>query len=98
MVRINWTLQSKEDLQSIAEYISRDSKAYAKRHIKGLRSRVQVLKKLPKSGTIVREFSNPNLRELVIGNYRIIYKIIDPKRIDIITIHHSSRDLSTRQI
>ena len=33
MVQINWTFQAKSDLQDIAEYISKDSKNYAKLQI-----------------------------------------------------------------
>jgi plasmid stabilization system protein ParE len=32
------------------------------------------------------------VRELVEGNYRNIYKLVDKGRIDILTIHHRSRD------
>ncbi len=98
MVQINWTIQSKEDLQSIAEYISRDSKTYAKRHVKRIKNRVQILRKLPQSGVIVHEFNDTSIRELIFGNYRIIYKIVNPKRLDIITVHHSARDLSKRKL
>ncbi len=30
MVQINWTYQAKDDLKNIADYISNDSKHYAK--------------------------------------------------------------------
>ncbi len=43
MVLINWTLQAKEDLKSIAEYISRDSKRYAKLQIFKIRNRTKIL-------------------------------------------------------
>jgi plasmid stabilization system protein ParE len=33
MVRINWTLQAKDDLKDIADYISKDSVVYAKRQV-----------------------------------------------------------------
>lgn len=35
---------------------------------------------------------------LIEGNYRIIYKIVDPEKIDVLTIHHSARDLYRRKI
>lgn len=31
MVRVNWTIQAMTDLKDIADYISKDSKVYAKR-------------------------------------------------------------------
>ena len=44
MVRINWTFQAKEDLKSIADYIARDSKNYAKMQVMRIKSRTMILK------------------------------------------------------
>jgi len=38
------------------------------------------------------------IRELIEGNYRIIYKIVNEYQIDILTIHHSARDLKRRNV
>lgn len=96
MVQINWTYQSKIDLEDIAEYISKDSKKYAQLQVLKIFKRTQILKKLPYSGKILIELHRNDLRELIEGNYRIIYKIVSESRIDILTIHHASRDLSKR--
>lgn len=98
MVRINWTLQAKNDLNDIAEYISKDSKVYAKRQILKIKNRTQVLKSHVYSGRKVPEIKNESIREVIEGNYRILYKIVTGERIDILTIHHSARDLRTRKI
>ena len=98
MVQINWTFQAKGDLKAIAEYISKDSKRYAKRQVLRLKNRTRVLNTQIRSGKIVSEISRENIRELVEGNYRIIYKIVNENQIDILTIHHSSRDLTRRKI
>ena len=97
MVQINWTFQAKDDLKSIAEYISKDSKRYAKFQIVRLKNRTRILKIQIRSGKVVPEMSTENIRELVEGNYRIIYKIVGDNQIDILTIHHSSRDLKRRK-
>ena len=52
----------------------------------------------PLAGKPIPEFSNRNYRELLEGRYRIIYKLIDNNHIDILTVHHSARDLYRRQI
>lgn len=93
MVQINWTLQAKKDLKEIAEYISRDSKIYAKRQVLKIRNRTFILRSQPQSGRIVPELQEEIIRELLEGNYRIIYKLVSNNRIDILTIHHSARDL-----
>ena len=98
MVQINWTFQAKGDLKAIAEYISKDSKRYAKRQVIRLKNRTRILKTQIRSGKIVNEISRENIRELIEGSYRIIYKIVDDNQIDILTIHHSSRDLAIRKI
>ena len=98
MVQINWTFQSKGDLKSIADYISRDSKLYAKLQVVRIRNRTRILKSQIRLGKIVPEIDNKNIRELIEGRYRIIYKIVSKNRIDILTVHHSSRDLKRTNI
>ncbi len=98
MVRINWTFQAVSDLQTIAEYISRDSKKYTKLQVIRLRNRTIILSSQIYSGKIIPEIASQNIRELVEGNYRVIYKIVSENQIDILTIHHSARDLSRRNI
>jgi addiction module RelE/StbE family toxin len=98
MVRINWTLQAKDDLKNIADYISKDSVIYAKRQVIKIRKRTEILKTQIRIGKIVPEIEDPDIRELIEGNYRIIYKIIAKNRIDILTVHHSARDLTKREI
>ena len=47
----------------------------------------------PQTGRIVPEKNEENLRELIEGNYRIIYEIISADQINILTVYHSARDL-----
>ena len=92
MVRLIWTEFAIEDLRLIHEYISRDSKVYADRFIEKIINRVGQLESFTKSGRVVPELNSEIIRELIEGNYRIIYRI-DPDIISIIRIHHSSRIL-----
>jgi toxin ParE1/3/4 len=91
MARLNWTDLSIEDLTNIAEFISKDSPKYSVIQIKRIRERAKILKEQPFLGRIVPETQNDSVRELILGNYRIIYRIISEDRIDILTIHHSAR-------
>ena len=94
MVKINWTTQAKNDLISIAEYIGQNSKKYARIQVKRIRERTRQLSEHPNSGREVPELENPRIRELILGNYRIIYCMVSDERIDILTIHHSARLLN----
>ncbi len=98
MVQINWTHQAKADLKEISDYISKDSKRYAEFEVKRIRQRIEILKKFAFAGKINEEKGEENIRELIERNYRIIYRIISEKRIDILTIHHSARDLTQRNL
>lgn len=98
MVQVNWTFQAKNDLKGIADYISKDSKLYAKRQVSKIRNRTDILKSLNYSGRIVPEIQNESIREILEGNYRIIYRVVNEERIDILTVHHVARDLRKRKI
>lgn len=98
MVQINWTVQAREDLRSIAEYISKDSPKYARLQIVKIRLRTKILSSHIYSGKIVEEINREEIRELIQGNYRIIYRIVNENQIDILTVHHSARDLTKREI
>jgi addiction module RelE/StbE family toxin len=98
MVQINWTRTAQIDLKAIFDYIAKDSPKFAKLEVIKIQTRTKLLKLRPLTGKQVPEKDDLTIRELIEGNYRIIYKIIGQKRIDILTIHHSARDLSKRQI
>jgi toxin ParE1/3/4 len=93
LVKVIWTDIAVEDLRLIHEYISKDSKFYAHHFIEKLIKRVDQLENFPKSGRVVPEFDSEIIRELIEGNYRIIYKISDQNNIGIIRVHHAARQL-----
>jgi toxin ParE1/3/4 len=91
MAEIIWTEFALEDLQSVYDYIAEDSRFYAGRFVDKLVDRVEILIDHPKSGRIVPEFENELIRELIEGNYRLIYKLETFTDIVILRIHHSAR-------
>lgn len=95
MAKLNWTEQSIDDLVNIAEFIAKDSTKFSQIQIRRIRERAKILKRQPLLGRIVPEMGNDSIREVILGSYRIIYKVITPKRIDILTVHHSSKSLNT---
>lgn len=93
MVRLNWTIQAVKDLKDISDYISKDSKRYANLLVRRILDKAKLLKLQPDSGRIVDEFERQDIRELLEGNYRIIYRKVTSSQIEIITVHHSARRL-----
>ena len=90
MVKIIWTPLALADLKIIHDYISTESHVYANRMVEKLIARVALLNSFPESGRMVPEFGQKSIRELIEGNYRIVYKI-HPGHIGIARIHHTAR-------
>ena len=93
MVQIELTNQAVNDLENIVKYISKDSEQQAQLQSERLIKRSYILKQFPKIGRIVPELKSKKIRELIEGNYRIIYWIVNKDLIHILTFHHSKRKL-----
>ncbi len=75
MAEIRWTPQAADDLEAIAEFISADSPHYAGLFVLNVLRAVERLERFPKLGRIVPEADNPSIREVLLGNYRIVYRL-----------------------
>ncbi|MDA3809514.1 MAG: type II toxin-antitoxin system RelE/ParE family toxin [Spirochaetaceae bacterium] len=90
MARIIWTPQALADLENIAEYISKDSRKFASIFVENILEIVANLELFPESGRIVPELQNSKIREILSGNYRIIYSY-KSDLVEILTVFHSAR-------
>ncbi|MCB0429946.1 MAG: type II toxin-antitoxin system RelE/ParE family toxin [Flavobacteriales bacterium] len=94
MAEVRWTDQAIEDINNIAEYISKDSLTFARIQTDRFFERVEILETQPLAGRIVPELNDQTIRELVMGNYRIVYLMDSEDTATILTVHHSRRQLS----
>lgn len=92
MAQISWTKKSLKDLPATYDYITLDSIFYATRFISKLIQRVDQLIEFPESGRIIPEKKDPEIRELIEGNYRIFYRL-QKEKITILRIHNSARKI-----
>lgn len=88
--RIYWTRQAREDLREIRAFIARDAPATASAFVRRLRQSVERLRSFPQSGQVVPELGHDDIREVLRGNYRIIYRV-RPSRVDILAVYHSAQ-------
>jgi addiction module RelE/StbE family toxin len=95
-MKIEWTEPAQLDLESIRDYIKRDSEYYATRFVERIIEAVESLEKFPEMGRSVPEAEEENIRELLFYNYRIMYRV-ETERILILTITHGARDLSLKR-
>jgi toxin ParE1/3/4 len=88
--RIIWSPRLLADLEAIREHIARDSEAYAGLVVARLVSAPSRLLEFPESGRMVPEFGRPNLRELVVRPYRLVYRLRGDV-VDVVTVFHAAR-------
>ncbi len=98
MVKVVWTQRSLNDLEDIGEYISKDSIKYAKLTLEKLLSTEAIIVSNTLAGRIVPEINDKFIREIIKGNYRVIYQIRDNNAVYILTIFHTSRLLSDNSL
>ena len=81
---------AQDDLRSIKIHIARDAPATASAYIRRLKKSVSRLKEMPYSGQVVPEIGREEIREVLLGSYRLIYRVSDG-RIEILTVFHGAR-------
>ncbi len=91
-MKLEWTEPAVLDLESIRDYIAKDSVTYAARFISRIIEAAETLPNHPRIGRAVPEAEDDAIRELLFQNYRIIY-LAEPDRILILTVFHGGRDL-----
>ena len=96
-MKIVWSPRAVERAAEIVDYISQDKPLAAKVWINSVFSKVDQLRSNPEIGRIVPEINERPFRELIYGNYRIIYHI-GTKKISILTIRHGKQILPIDEI
>ncbi|MCK4249527.1 MAG: type II toxin-antitoxin system RelE/ParE family toxin [Candidatus Omnitrophica bacterium] len=97
MVKLTWTPQALHDVEVICDLIAEDSGQYARFFANKVFSIAERIEEFPESGRIVPEVDQPNIREVILGNYRIIYRLLEAE-IQILTVYHSARLLRLDQL
>jgi len=97
MAPVRWTPQAADDLDAIAEFISRDSPQFAGLLVADVLQIVDQLADFPQSGRIVPEIGDKSIREVIQGNYRIIYRLRS-EAVEVLTVHHGARLLDPEKL
>jgi toxin ParE1/3/4 len=74
-MKLFWTEKAIQDLQAIRRYIAAGNPTAAKRWADRLRTRARNALHAPLAGRKVPEFFREDIRELIEGNYRIVYQV-----------------------
>jgi toxin ParE1/3/4 len=96
-MKIVWSPLAIDRVSEIAGYIARDKPSAAGKWIDTIFLKVAHLKSSPEIGRIVPEINNRQFREILYGNYRIIYRI-EKEQISILTVRHGKQILPVEEI
>lgn len=90
MTVLRWTPQAADDLRNIRAFIERDSPRYGRLVAERLFEATSRIELFPQSGRVVPELGREDVRELVVGDYRIVYRLERDAAI-LLTVFRSSQ-------
>jgi addiction module RelE/StbE family toxin len=96
-MKLKWSPLAVERLTDIVNFISEDKPTAARNFADKILNSVEKLKIFPQSGRVVPELGKSKYRELIVGNYRVIYSISD-NIIQIFTIRHAKQILNKEHL
>ena len=96
-MKIIWSPLSVERMTEISEYIAEDNLDASIKWVESIFKLIDRLEQYPEIGRIVPELDKPNIRELIHGNYRIIYKV-QQRVLFILTIRHNKQILPLDEV
>lgn len=89
-LEVEWSPEATEDLESIADYIARDSEFYARAVVAEILAVSRSIREFPLIGRIVPEIGNDRIRERLLYSYRLVYRI-EPQRVLVVAVIHGKR-------
>ena len=96
-MRLIWSPLAVERISEIAGYIARDNPIAAEKWVTNIFAMVERLSEFPESGRLVPEIRNIMFREIINGNYRVIYKY-ENSTVSILTVRHGKQLLPVDEI
>jgi toxin ParE1/3/4 len=73
--KVVWSTEALQDIQEIADYISKDSEFYAAAVVRKIVGLTRQMAVFPYAGRVVPELDDDSIRERFAYSYRIIYRV-----------------------
>lgn len=96
-MRLRWTQRARADLRAIGQFIARDNPRAARAWVTRLQDRARRAAGAPRSGRVVAEVGDEDIREVLLGAYRIVYRV-RPRVIEILTVFEGHRLLRPQDL
>jgi plasmid stabilization system protein ParE len=96
-VEIEWSPLAIERVIELAEYIALDKADVANKWASNIFDSTEKLKEHPRLGRVVPEINDDDYRELIEGNYRVVYWLGSSK-ISVLTVCHGRKLLPLDEV
>ena len=89
-MKVTWSPLAIDRIAEIAAYIAEDNPRAAEKWIHRIFARTGRLAAFPESGHHIAETTRTDIRELILGNYRIIYRV-DLRQVSLLTVRNTKQ-------
>lgn len=89
MAQILWTEKGLRQLESIRSYLETNNPFHSDRYITRMLRRIGLLGSFPESGELQPQYRGGNIRQIIFGNYRIIFQS-STQAVIILAIQHAA--------
>lgn len=89
-MKLLWTDRARRDLLDIGRFIARDNPRAARAWVERLRERARRAAEIPLAGRVVPERADQEVREVIVRNYRIVYRVFEDA-IHVLTVFEGHR-------
>ena len=86
-----WALRARSDLRLAISHIQADSPSAARSFGSATIQASRSLSTLSERGRVVPELGQEEVRELLLGRYRLVYEVF-PEKVAVVRLVHASRD------
>jgi len=86
-----WARRARSDLRLAISHIQADSPTAARSFASGITQASRSLSTLSERGRVVPELAHDEVRELLLGRYRLVYEVF-PDKVAVVRVIHASRD------
>jgi plasmid stabilization system protein ParE len=87
---LRWTARAVLDLLEIGRFIARDDPAAARAWVDQIRNRARAAARVAFAGRQVPEIDRENIREVLLGSYRVVYIVLE-EAIDVLIVFEAHR-------
>lgn len=93
--RVTWSRNARLEVEKIRAHIERDSKDNAVKVVGSFLAAARRLTVYPLAGHIIEPWNNPERRELIVGSYRVMYRVLR-NEITVFSVRHTRRRVPKR--